>query len=66
MKPVEHIKSYCRFWKPSIARRITLYFLIFGLIIFFTTTFFYKRGAKRHFSGHRIVLVGYDEENIVF
>ncbi len=32
MKPIEHIKSYCWFWKPSVARRITLYFLIFGLI----------------------------------
>jgi serine phosphatase RsbU (regulator of sigma subunit) len=51
MKPVEHVKSYCRFWKPSVARRITLYFVIFGLIIFVTTTFVYMRGAKKHFIG---------------
>jgi serine phosphatase RsbU (regulator of sigma subunit) len=51
MKPVEHIKSYCRFWKPSVARRITLYFIIFGLIIFITMNFIYKRGAKKHFIG---------------
>jgi serine phosphatase RsbU (regulator of sigma subunit) len=57
MKPIEHLKSYCRFWKPSIARRITLYFLIFGLIIFLTTTFFYTRGAKRHFTGSIVKLI---------
>ena len=51
MKPVEHVKSYCRFWKPSVARRITLYFVIFGLIIFITSTFVYMRGAKKHFTG---------------
>ena len=51
MKPVEHFKSYCRFWKPSVARRITLYFVVFGLIIFVTTSFVYMRGAKKHFLG---------------
>lgn len=57
MKPIQHIKSYCRFWKPSVARRITLYFFIFGLIIFLTTTFFYMRGAKKHFSGAIVKLI---------
>ena len=57
MKPVEHLKSYCRFWKPSIARRITLYFLIFGLIIFLTTTLFYVRGDKKHFRGSIVNLI---------
>ena len=57
MKPVEHIKSYCRFWKPSVARRITLYFFIFGLIIFVTTTFVYMHGAKKHFIGSVINLI---------
>ena len=66
MKPIEHLKSYCRFWKPSIARRITLYFFIFGLIIFLTTTFFYTRGAKRHFTGSIVKLINHqvsDMEN---
>lgn len=49
MKPSEHLKSYCSFWKPSVARRITIYFLIFGLIIFLITSFFYTIGAKKHF-----------------
>ncbi len=57
MKPVEHIKSYCRFWKPSVARRITIYFLIFGLIIFLSTTLLYMRGAKKHFVGSIIKLI---------
>jgi serine phosphatase RsbU (regulator of sigma subunit) len=49
MKPKEHIKSYCRFWKPSVARRITFYFLIFGLIVFFITTLLYMGGGKKQF-----------------
>ena len=49
MKIKEHFKSFCSFWKPSVARRITLYFLIFGLIIFFATSFFFTVGARKHF-----------------
>jgi len=49
MKPVEHVKSYCRFWKPSVARRITFYFLIFGLVIFLSTSMLYIGGTRRHF-----------------
>ena len=49
MKPIEHIKSYCRFWKPSVARRITFYFLIFGLIVFFITSMLYMGGTRKHF-----------------
>ncbi|MGD8411805.1 MAG: SpoIIE family protein phosphatase [Desulfobacterales bacterium] len=49
MKPTEHFKSYFRFWKPSMARRITFYFLIFGLIVFFITTMLYMGGTRKHF-----------------
>ncbi|MBW2517763.1 MAG: HAMP domain-containing protein, partial [Deltaproteobacteria bacterium] len=49
MKTAEHLKSYCRFWKPSVARRITFYFLIFGLVIFFITTMLYMGGTRKHF-----------------
>jgi serine phosphatase RsbU (regulator of sigma subunit) len=49
MKPVEHVKSYCRFWKPSVARRITFYFLAFGFIIFLITSMLYMAGIRRHF-----------------
>ena len=30
MNTVNHIKEFFRFWKPSVARKITLYFAIFG------------------------------------
>ncbi len=49
MKLLAHLKSYCFFWKPSVARRITLYFVIFGLIIFLVTSFFWMVGEKKHF-----------------
>lgn len=49
MKPVEHFKSYCRFWKPSVARRITFYFFIFGIVVFFITSMLYMGGTKKHF-----------------
>ncbi|MGD8471857.1 MAG: HAMP domain-containing protein, partial [Desulfobacteraceae bacterium] len=49
MKPVEHVKSYCRFWKPSVARRITFYFLLFGLIVFLITSMLYMGTTRRHF-----------------
>jgi len=49
MKPIEHFKSYCTFWKPSLARRITLYFLAFGLIIFLITSGLHMVGAKKQF-----------------
>jgi serine phosphatase RsbU (regulator of sigma subunit) len=49
MKLLSHFKSYCSFWKPSVARRITLYFVVFGLIIFLVTSFFWMVGEKKHF-----------------
>jgi serine phosphatase RsbU (regulator of sigma subunit) len=49
MKPVEHIKSYCRFWKPSVARRITFYFFVFGLVVFFITSLLYMGGTRKQF-----------------
>ncbi|MGD8304668.1 MAG: SpoIIE family protein phosphatase, partial [Desulfobacterales bacterium] len=49
MKPAEHVKSYCRFWKPSVARRITFYFLVFGLVVFLITSMLYMGTTRRHF-----------------
>ena len=49
MKPIEHVKCYCRFWKPSVARRITFYFLVFGVIVFFITSMLYMAGVRKHF-----------------
>ena len=49
MKIKEHIKCYCSFWKPTVARRITLYFLLFGLIVFFVTSMLFTIAGKKHF-----------------
>ncbi len=49
MKPIEHLKCYCTFWKPSLARRITLFFLAFGLIIFLITSALQMAAAKKQF-----------------
>ncbi|UCH22930.1 MAG: SpoIIE family protein phosphatase [Deltaproteobacteria bacterium] len=50
MKAKEHFKSWFCFWKPSVARKITFYFLIFGLIIFVITSVLYMVAAKKHFT----------------
>lgn len=50
MKATEHLKSYCTFWKPSVARRITLYFLLFGVIIFLVTSALYMVAGKKKFT----------------
>ena len=57
MKILEHFKCYCSFWKPSLARRISLYFLVFGLIIFLVTSMLYMIGAKKHFIGSTSKLI---------
>ncbi len=49
MKIFEHFKSYCSFWKPSLARRISLYFLLFGLIIFLVTSMLHMMGTRKQF-----------------
>lgn len=47
--PAEHAASFFCFWKPSIARRITFYFLLFGLLIFLFSTVLYVVAAKKTF-----------------
>jgi len=49
MKIFEHLKCFFSFWKPSLARRITFYFLVFGLIIFLVTSMLYMFAGKKHF-----------------
>jgi serine phosphatase RsbU (regulator of sigma subunit) len=50
MKPLEHLRHYCKFWHPSLARRITIYFIIFGLVVFAVTAFLYVMSAQKQFS----------------
>ena len=49
MKILEHFKCYCTFWKPTVARRISLYFLLVGLIIFLVTSMLYMIGGRKQF-----------------
>ena len=49
MKLKEHAACLCTFWRPSVARRITLYFLLFGLIVFFVTAALFTISGKKHF-----------------
>ena len=49
MKPVEHLKSYCRFWKPSVSRRITFHFFIFSLVVFLITSMLFMGRSRKHF-----------------
>lgn len=51
MKIKEHVSCFCSFWRPSVARRITLYFLLFGLIIFFVTAMLFTISGKKQFMG---------------
>ncbi len=46
----EHLRSCFRFWQPSLARRITLYFILFGLVIFGVTAFLYTLSTQKHFA----------------
>ena len=49
MKAKEHIKCFFSFWRPSVARRITLYFLLFGVIIFLVTSMRFTIAGKKEF-----------------
>lgn len=46
MKAVNHIREFFLFWKPSLSRRITLYFAVFGLVVFYLTSMAYLVIAK--------------------
>jgi serine phosphatase RsbU (regulator of sigma subunit) len=48
MKLCQHLKQCFLFWKPTVARRITLYFTFFGLLVFYLTSVGYLVAAKKH------------------
>ena len=48
MKALNHIKECFLFWKPSVARKITLYFAVFGLVVFYLTSVAYLVIAKKY------------------
>jgi hypothetical protein len=37
MKPIDYLRRHCKCWKPTLARRITIYFSVFGLVVFAVT-----------------------------
>jgi hypothetical protein len=47
MRSKNHVKACIFFWKPSVARKITLYFTIFGLLVFYLTSVAYLIAAKK-------------------
>ena len=57
MKAIDHVICCFTFWRPSVSRRMTLYFVIFGLLVFLATTATHMLAAKKHFihSAVRIV-----------
>ncbi|MGD9098585.1 MAG: SpoIIE family protein phosphatase [Desulfobacterales bacterium] len=57
MKAIDHVKCCFTFWRPTVARRMTLYFVVFGLLVFLATTASHMLAAKKHFihSAVRIV-----------
>ncbi len=48
MRAVNQIKDFFWFWKPTVARKFTFYFAIFGLLIFYLTSLAYLVMAKRY------------------
>jgi hypothetical protein len=51
MTPSQHLKQCFRFWKPTVARRITLYFTLFGLLVFYLTSVGHLVAAKKNLVG---------------
>ncbi|MBF0119772.1 MAG: HD domain-containing protein [Desulfobacterales bacterium] len=43
------INSIFSFWRPSVGRKMTLYFMLFGLIIFYVTSVIYGIHATHNF-----------------
>jgi serine phosphatase RsbU (regulator of sigma subunit) len=48
MHTQKHLKECLQFWKPSMARRITIYFAVFGLLVFYLTSVAYLIVAKKY------------------
>jgi serine phosphatase RsbU (regulator of sigma subunit) len=48
MRVIQHIKEVLFFWKPTISRKITLYFAAFGLLVFYLTSMAYLFISKEY------------------
>ena len=50
MKPLDHPRGYFKCRQPSLARRITIYFSVFGLVVFAVTAVLYVMSSQKQFS----------------
>jgi hypothetical protein len=57
MHAIDHVKCFYTFWRPSVARRMTLYFVVFGLLVFLSTTAINMLAAKKHFINSAVRIV---------
>ena len=57
MQAIDHVKCCFTFWRPSVARRMTLYFVVFGLLVFTVTTAIHMLAAKKHFINSAVRIV---------
>ena len=57
MKPIEHLRRYCKCWQPSLARRITLYFSVFALVVFAVTALLYIMALQTRFTRETAQLI---------
>ncbi len=47
MKALSHVSSLLTFWKSSVSRKMTFYFTIFGIIIFYATSTLYLMAFRQ-------------------
>jgi class 3 adenylate cyclase len=47
MKFTAHAASVLKFWKSSVSRKMTIYFMVFGIIIFYATSVLYLMAFRQ-------------------
>lgn len=47
MQVIKHFKAFFTIWEPSVARKITFYFTLFGLMIFYLTSVVHMIGSQK-------------------
>jgi serine phosphatase RsbU (regulator of sigma subunit) len=60
----QHLKQLFLFWKPTVARRLTFYFTLFGLLVFYLTSVGYLVAAKKHLAATATRMVRTEIERI--
>ena len=47
---IEFLRRHSKFCQPTLARRITIYFSVFGLVVFAATAVLYTMSSQKHFT----------------